>query len=685
ETAHSQIHGIFHIHRDTSSSSHPAQAITRGVTHKARLYGQTHWINVVALQFHSVDIIEPYLKAANESSRAFAGMQRCKALARNVKSQRTPPWPCPLTAQLPARSVADALVDGYLRTTETVYRVLHIPTFRSEYETLWASPGSPDPGFLAQLKLVLAIGAVTLDATFSLRDAATRWVLEAQTWLSHPKYKSRLGIACLQTDLLLLIARELVGAGGEPVWVSSGALLRKAMQQGLHRDPTHIPGRTTLAVEMHRRVWHTVLELALQASMTSGGPPLISLDDFDTAPPGDFDDEQLLVAEPVPSLDEAFTQMSVARALWTTFPSRLAVAKFLNDLVSVGTYEEALRLDAALKASLKDLRRLLRGAEVAGGAPKFEILAVQFVMHRYVSALHVAFFGPSLQEATYAFSRNAVIETSLKIWRAANPVLPMDSHSGEQATSEQDLARLVLCGSGFYRTVAIQAALLVAVEMKAQLEEQQESFGPVLLRPDLVSVLEDSRDWCLRCMKAGETNAKGHLLVSALLAQIDAIRRGLSGVEMIAEVVKAAEDSGNEAVVVLEEMVARGRGEGPGDVSQPMPLDLSSGAEMELPLEAIDDWDFMVSERFLVGASTANVTRCQIPSLASAKGSRTGFDDYPAGMCSLSLERSDKARGRFFVDVWVVMREGGDGENSRLRCSCQTESDFANLEAGPAR
>ncbi|KAK3350237.1 hypothetical protein B0T25DRAFT_633423 [Lasiosphaeria hispida] len=156
ETAHSQVHGTFHIHRD--ALSYPTQAITRGVTHKARLFGQTHWINIVAL--------------------------------------------------LPARTVADALVDGYLRTTETVYRALHIPTSRNEYNALWASPGSPDLAFLAQLKLVFTIGAVTLDEHFSLR-VPLRAGSGRHRPGSHPKYKSRLGIACLQTDLLLLLCLRL--------------------------------------------------------------------------------------------------------------------------------------------------------------------------------------------------------------------------------------------------------------------------------------------------------------------------------------------------------------------------------------------------------------------------------------------------------------------------------------------
>jgi hypothetical protein len=45
ETKTSRIGGTFHLHRESDQS----QAITRSVTHKTRLFGQSHWINVFTL------------------------------------------------------------------------------------------------------------------------------------------------------------------------------------------------------------------------------------------------------------------------------------------------------------------------------------------------------------------------------------------------------------------------------------------------------------------------------------------------------------------------------------------------------------------------------------------------------------------------------------------------------------
>lgn len=528
----------------------------------------------------------------NETSKASSGIQRCKYLAKAIKSRRTPPWPSPLSADLPPRDVADELVDCYLRTTETIYRVLHVPTFRRDYEALWMSNNEPDMAFLVQLKLVLAIGATTYDEQFSLRTSAIQWVYEAQTWLSEPAFKSRLSLQSLQTNLLLLLARETAGVAEELIWISAGALLRIALYMGLHRDPARLPKRSTFAAEMRRRLWNTILEITLQSSLTSGGPPLVSINDFDTDPPGNFDDDQLVAEDPVPKPEGDFSNVSIAIALRKTLPLRLAITKFLNDLSFEGTYEETLRLDAELRASYKTLRQTLQGYESSTRSlsSRFEIRVVDFLMHRYFSSLHIPFFGPALRETAYAFSRKVVVETSLKIWCAAHPsssIITAQSRNYAASSDRDDLARLTLCGSGLFRTVALQASLLIAGELKAQLQEE-ESLSPVPLRPDLLSVVDEVKTWSLECIKVGETNVKGYLLTSLVAAQIEGLTRGLRMDELSDLLVKAAEEVEEICLPILEEMLGQGQTEGTVDGLE----QISSKA----PPELIEDWDLMVSK-----------------------------------------------------------------------------------------
>ncbi|KAF2477302.1 uncharacterized protein BDR25DRAFT_251952 [Lindgomyces ingoldianus] len=589
ETTSTEIGGTFHIHHESRLFGE-CHTVTRCVTHKTRLFGQSHWVNGVALFRDIIETIDPHVR--EETSKVVSGIQRCKSLARVIKFQRAPPWPSPPTADLPRKDVSDELVDGYLRTIETVYRILHVPSFQRDYEALWVSETKPDSAFLVQLKLVLAIGANVYDEKFSLRSSAIRWVYEAQTWLSEPQFKSRLGIQSLQTNLLLLLAREIVDVGGADfVWVSAGALLRTAMSMGLHRDPAHLPRRTKFAAEMRRRLWNTTLEIILQSSLTSGGPPFISLEDFDTEPPSNFDDDQLVADDAVSKAEDNFTQVSTAIALRKTFPARLAVAKFLNDLGSQGSYEETLRLDAELKASYRALCQTLQGYNSHTPSPShFEKCATDFIMNRYLSCLHIPFLALGLHESAYAFSRKVAVETSLKLWCAAypsSPIMASQSRRNHGSSDRHDLERLALCGSGFFRTSVFQATSVIAVELRTQLHEE-ESLGPIPLRLDLLSVLGDAKTWCLRSIEAGETNTKGYLLICLITAQIEGLVQGLEKDEFPKMLVKAAEEAEDMCLPILEDMVAQCQNKGT--------LDGLNQMSLSVPPE---DWDFMMSDTLL--------------------------------------------------------------------------------------
>lgn len=489
--------------------------------------------------------------------------------------------------------MADKLVDYYFQTIESVYRILHVPSFRSDYEALWVSDAKPDMAFLVQVKLVLAIGATTYDENFSLRASAVRWVYEAQTWISEPEFKSRLGIQFLQTNILLLIAREMTGICSDSIWVSAGELLRKAMSMGLHRDPVNLPNMTVFTAEMHRRLWNTTVEIALQSSLTSGGPPLVSSEDFDTRPPGNFDDEQLMIKDPVLKPEDSFTQVSISIALRKTFLLRLAVTKLLNGIRSHGTYEETLQLDLDLRSSYRTLCRTLQGYTSSTGSlpSRFSIRAVDVLMLCYLLSLHVPFFGPSLHEATYAFSRKIVVETSLKIWCVTYPassIMSAQTRGVNAASPDKDeLALLAVCSSGFYRTVAIQAATLIAIEIKAQLQEE-EGLGPVPLRSDLLCVLDDAKSWCLQSIKAGETNIKGYVLMSIVAAQIEGLMHHLDRDELGKKIVKATEDAEDTCLPILEKMAFQNHVGGN--------IDELNQAPLSTPVGILEDWDFIVSE-----------------------------------------------------------------------------------------
>lgn len=532
-------------------------------------------------------MIEP--QGRTESSKLLEGLERCKSFARMIKWQRTPQWPTLPISDLPSREISDKLIDCYLRTIETVYRILHVPTFRRDYEAIWNVGGKPDTSFLIQLKLVLAIGATVYDENFSLRASALQWVYEAQTYLAEPEYKARLSLHYLQSSILLLLARESTSVGEDFTWITAGALVRAAVYMGLHRDPVHLPKRTLFGAEMRRRLWNTILEMSLHSSLLSGGPPLMSLAHFDAEPPGNFDDEQLLIDNSVPKPEHEWSHTTVARAFRQTWEVRLKIAVFLNDLTSNGTYDDALRLDREFRSSYKDLSRMLHAGSFEGARfpPHLATSFVDFTMRRYLMSIHVPFLGPSFHTATYAFSRKVVIDASLKLWNIvySNGTLQTTQAENDHiAQARTDLARLATCGNGELRTTTFQASFLLADELVNQVREE-EGLGPVTLRPDLLAVLSEAKDWSFRCIEAGETNVKGYMLNCLLAVNVDGLMRGLGKEELSKLLIQTAEDAESRCSAVLESMALQGE----TGANAPRPSTPDSLAD------PMGEWDYMVS------------------------------------------------------------------------------------------
>ncbi|KAL5374133.1 hypothetical protein PMIN02_012319 [Paraphaeosphaeria minitans] len=562
ETSNSRIGGTFYIHHgDPALGQSPN--MHRSLTHKKIMYGQSHWMSMSVIMVK--DIAQMIDRQARDpdtqefSEKVFSGMHKCKRIARLVKSQREPPWPCPPTPELPPKSITDDLVDCYLRTFESVYRILHIPSFRRTYEAIWVTENEPDSTFLVQLKLVLAIGATTYNNNFTLRQSAMRWVHEAETFLTNPHLKHRLNIQYIQIYCLQLLARQTAAVGEDMVFISTGNLIRSAMFLGLHRDPAHLPARTLYANEMHRRIWTTIIELCLQASIYAGCPPLLSQDDYDTQPAGNFDDDQLENDDAVARPEVCLTQSSVSVILRRTFPARLAITGFLNNFTSKGTFEETLQLESDLRTGYKALRDALRAFDSSHGnlPTDFQIRVVDTVMNRYLCAIHLPFFAPALKDATYAYSRKAVFDTALKMWYAIFPAsndFGSSSSNGTTPPVRDDLQRIVTCGHGFLRSAVLQSILMIAVEMRTQLQED-DGLSPTPLRRDLFTIIEEAKSWSIWCMEAGETNVKGLTFVCLMRAYTQGLAKGLGKEAIGRSLVEASHDALQRGTELLEGML----------------------------------------------------------------------------------------------------------------------------------
>lgn len=473
---------------------------------KGKLFGASHWTNSVD---HLPNMLRFDKLAPNRYPQVRELMAKCKQYARQAKK-----YPSIFEATLselrdkvPPRNIADRLFQSYLESFETVFRLHHIISFKHEYEEYWSDPTSAKDGFIVKLLLVLALGTCfdDHDSAESFYQASMQWVVAAHAWANSPYNKRRSSLVEVQIHCLLLLARQTHAAGGDMVWVSSGTLLRAAMQLGLHRDPSCLPVASPIEAEVRKRVWATAVELLAQTSIDAGQPPLISVDDFDCGPPSEVDDFD--------NQDHAVdAQMPVQKILLESLPVRLEIAKFLNHFRSDLSYSKALELST----------RLTKSIHIPPVPPRpssesqlFQRKMVGFLLHRFLIVLHQAFAAKVTGSPTFYFSRKMCADASLLVLNFNQP-----------APESTYFMKLMSLGNGIFHTSLLQAAACILLEQTLQ-QEEVSNIPSFVTQSSLISQQEQRQalhfyhDVLRERLKRGQSNFKAYILLSSAILQLD--------------------------------------------------------------------------------------------------------------------------------------------------------------------
>jgi hypothetical protein len=524
-------------------------------------------------------------------------------MARAAKAERPIQWHVNPNFQdyVPSRETSDKLVHLYMRTFESTYRILHIPTFEREYEDYWNDPQNVNTGFLIKLLLVMAIGTVFYqEADFhSIRSSAQQWVYAAQSWMSAPFEKGRLNLSGLQVHCLVLLARQATGVGGDLVWISVGSLVRMAITMGFHRDPKLFPRMSILHAELRRRLWATVLEMAVTSSFDSGNPPLLSTGDWDTEPPSNINDNEIdetTKEPPVSKPNDVYTQTSLQIQLLKSLRSRLEVSRLINDFRFQPAYDDILRLGTEMLSFGRD--GILLAQPIPNGSFKPTTLQRNLLdtpIRRVLLALHFPFAMKARTDPRFYFSRKVCLDSAITILTYPSTSSPTSPHPFDGP--QDDYTRLKLVGAGFFKEVLIYATIIVELELITQLEEESPLMRNDVerqAREPLKRYVAYMVELSAQRISLGENNIKGHLFISAVSAEIDALERGEDPDPLIAKAAKESAETcygrlkarikkpPSSVVMESEPIVENEKGTGPMDFGT-MEMDQEFAFEYLMP------------------------------------------------------------------------------------------------------
>lgn len=361
----------------------------------------------------------------------------------------------------------------------------------------------------------------------------------------------------LQIFCLLILARQTAGVDEALLFVSVGTLVRFAMMMGLHRDPRYFPKMSIMQTEMRRRLWSTVLEMALQSSLDAGMIPMISLDDFDTQAPSNIDDRDMdenTTSLPTKPLS-VFTQTTLQIILRQSFSTRLQILKLINHIHDEPSYDAILTHHRVLETAFRDAALLIQGYKASRPIPQannnttapttvtittFHINLLTHLHRRLILSLHRPFVARSRTDPRYYFSRKTCLDTALRL------LYP------EPCADWSSL--LLVAGGGFRETVHSYSGVTIYLELVYQIEDDVANLNSDLaanhaVREPLRQALREVKETYREQIKRGRTNVKAFCFMSIAMAHADAVERGVKPERAILEM---ARDTGREAFELLK-------------------------------------------------------------------------------------------------------------------------------------
>jgi hypothetical protein len=354
-----------------------------------------------------------------------------KALQGRWKAEKTKVLPLTsleLRNLLPDRETVDYLVRLYFDTFETMYRILHHPSFWKEYQMFWEGHQATKPAFVILMLLMMAaVSCLSLkeqptyigDSAIA-RERAVLWIEVSEWWLGRHSQK-HIYLAIWQIRCLLILAKQVNLVKKKRTWTATGTLVREAMSAGFHRDPNLLGEKVSVFdQEMRRRLWSSMIELELQASVDRGMPSASAGVPSDSATILNVNDEDLnCEGDSLPTSKpwDEYTAGSFLHISRASFSLRVSLNSLVNDPSTSLRYDEVLNYEEMVT---KEIQRLPPRAEMGETKdihkmPAMARTLLDLQLRQFLILLHAPFARQANANSRYSLSRMVCLNAAASI------------------------------------------------------------------------------------------------------------------------------------------------------------------------------------------------------------------------------------------------------------------------------
>ncbi|KAH8768884.1 hypothetical protein F5883DRAFT_417490 [Diaporthe sp. PMI_573] len=304
---------------------------------------------------------------------------------------------------LPGRATCDRLLDAYISMSEGIYRIVHVPSFKAEYEAFWAQAGVSD-GFLPRLMCMLSLGARFETETRGLsRDRAdginapTACAL-TRAWLDGLRGKQLVDMDTLQCEVLHLHASRMMLSRNQESWAQLGFIVRMAMTMGLHRDPDEFPQIRPFYAELRRRLWYTIVDMDVHLALACNLPGAVREGEYTCRPPSNLDDTDIfpdMKTLPQSRPIDEYTNTQLQAYASRTLAHRIRVSTIINRLDTIRDFHEVLDCGTKLEQLLDDVNHLFpRRNQTLDPRAKFNDWRMRALLDMHVRRPLLALYRP---------------------------------------------------------------------------------------------------------------------------------------------------------------------------------------------------------------------------------------------------------------------------------------------------